>query len=105
MITATKYIIMGTLDAWLAARCERGQLKTASAADLYEDWLKFTNPGAGWPNSFKAFGQAMTEYGFAKIRRSGGISYVGLSLKNSDEEFNYRIALEMQAQRRKDGEI
>lgn len=103
MLVQTKTIIMGTIDAWLAARCIRDQARYGMSADLYYDWLEFTKPQ--WPHSMKAFAQAMDEYGFLKIRKARGICYIGLALNDPNEEFRASFAEAMAAERIKDGEV
>lgn len=97
--------VQNTFKRWIAERCvvEAGYAERGSV--LYADWRRHVIKNNGWPQSQKAFSQALRDSGFGFVKKNFGTMVLGIGLRDPEKEFRDAVAAEMAAERIKDGEI
>lgn len=108
--TRVKYVtprkaVRDTFKRWIAERCIVEAGYGSPGAVLYADWKAHVIKNNGWPQSQKAFSQALRDCGFGFVRKNYGIMVLGIALRDPEKEFRDAVAAEMAAERIKDGEI
>jgi putative DNA primase/helicase len=71
---------MDLVGQWIAARCQRNPESVLSTSALHRDYDTWARDEVGFSMSTIAFGRALVERGFAKVKADGGRGIRGLEL-------------------------
>jgi len=74
------------LKHWIEEECVCGPTKKATASELYACWKQYAIENNEDPGSFTAFGSALKQRGFEKIKTNGFIVYLRIELKFKGNE-------------------